>query len=131
MKPLVVFPDVAAAVAAHLDDILDEPIVTRVPNPRPPRFVLVRRVGGPRRDVVTDEATLTLEGWAEGEAEAHDLLQLARAHLHTLSGRNNGVTTYRVAEFAGPASLPDPESSQPRYTMTISVAARGVTPAGS
>lgn len=130
--PLVVFPDTVAVALSWLREQLAEECVSRVPNPRPARFVLVRRVGGPRRDLVTDEATVTVEAWAATEQDAHDLAQLARAALHTLAGRkHDDITVYKVGEFAGPASLPDPESDQPRYTLTMTIAARGVTPVGS
>ncbi len=131
-QPVVVFPDATAAVTSRLGDVLAVPTDARVPKPRPDEFIVVRRVGGPRRDIVTDEATLTIEAWAQDEAAAHDLAQLARAHVHAMAGTTEGdVRVYRVGEFAGPASLPDPDSSQSRYTLTVTVAVRGVTPVGS
>lgn len=131
-QPVVVFPDAAAAVTGRLADLLDVPTDVRVPNPRPEEFILVRRVGGTRRDIVTDEATITIEAWAQDEAAAHDLAQLARAYVHAMAGSAEGdVRVYRVGEFAGPASLPDPDSAQSRYTLTVTVAVRGVTPVGS
>lgn len=134
-QPVVVFPDTEGVVISWLTERLADDALTvasRVPNPRPVRLLVVRRVGGPRRDLVTDEATLTIEAWAGDELDAHDLLQAARAELHALSGRkHDDVTVYRISEFAGPAALPDPGSKEPRYTMTVSVAARGVTPVGS
>ena len=131
-RPVVVFPDAAAAVTSRLGDELDIETDHKVPNPRPDEFIVVRRVGGPRRDLVTDEATLTIEAWAQTEEAAHDLAQLARAHVHAMAGTTEGdARVYRVGEFAGPASLPDPESDQPRYTLTVTVAVRGATPVGS
>lgn len=128
----ILFPDVAAAVIGALNDQLDDfgfaavPVRSRVPNPRPSRFVLVFRTGGPRVNVVTDAAQLTIEAWAANDSDAHDLAQAARAILSGLEGTvTGGVTLYGIDEFSGPANLPDPESDQSRYTWTTSVNARG------
>lgn len=131
-QPVVVFPDAVAAVTSRLAAVVGVETTSRVPNPRPAEFILVRRVGGPRRDLVTDEATLTIEAWAQSEEAAHDLAQLARAHVHAMAGSTHGdVVIYKVGEFAGPAWMPDPDSTQPRYTLTVTVAVRGAAPVGS
>lgn len=134
MLPVVVYPDAEALV---LDAIADELSVTKhsvVPTDRDgtETFLACRRVGGPNRDVVVDDATLSIEAWAPTKAAAHDLIQQARGVLHSLVGSQlDGVPVYDVSEFAGPAYLPDPDSSHPRYTLTASVSLRGSTPTGS
>lgn len=130
MEPLVIFPDATALVCDYLRPLLGGVKVgAAVPNPRPARFVLVRRTGGPRGSYVHDLAQMTVECWATKEADAHDLSQVVRGHLHRLRGtRQAGVAFYRVTEFAGPASLPDPLSDSPRYTQTFQLALRGATP---
>jgi hypothetical protein len=123
---MVLFPDAAATVISHLADNLAAPIHGRVPNPRPDTFVVVQRVGGPKRNIVTDEATLIAESWAETPADAHDLAQNVRELINDLPGQIiDGVPVYRVEEASGPGWLPDPESQQARYTQTFSVALRG------
>lgn len=132
MAETIVFPDVTAAMTTLLRSRLaalgsSVPVGTRVPNPRPAAFVLVRRVGGATRNLVVDEATLVVEAWAANESASHDLAQLARAVVHSALGTTTTAgTIYRTDEFAGPASLPDPDSDQARHTFTVSVAARGV-----
>ena len=119
----IVFPDAVQLVCDHLRAALTPtPVVSRVPTTRPASFVRVRRVGGVRRNLVTDEPTLTVEAWAASEQAAHDLSQLARAHIYAMPG---GGDVYRVTEFAGPALLPDPLSDQSRFTFTVSVATVG------
>lgn len=131
MAELVVFPDITAAVIDFVRAQLvaagsSAPVTMRVPNPRPGAFVTIQRVGGVRRNLVVDEATLTVEAWGSTEPAAHDLAQLARAAVHAAVGQvTSAGTIYRTGEFAGPASLPDPDSDQPRYTFTVTVAARG------
>lgn len=123
---MVLFPDAVDVVIAALDADLPEPVRSRIPNPRPDTFVLVRRTGGPKRNVVTDGAQVTVESWALTDEAAADLAQEAREILNDLPGQIiGGVPVYRVDEATGPADLPDPLSSQPRYTQTFSVALRG------
>lgn len=128
----IVFPDVISTIIDALNDQLPTlgftgvPVRSRVPAARPARFVLVFRTGGPRVNVVTDSATLTIEAWASSDTESHDLAQAARAIVNSLEGDVvGGVTVYGVNEFSGPGYLPDPESDQSRYTWTTSVNIRG------
>jgi len=129
--PAVVFPDAEQVVVGFLDDALaarseDATVVTMVPNPRPVRMVLVRRLGGPRLNLVADDAQIGVECWEASPAGAHDLAQLARALIHTMRGQTiGGVPVYRVTELAGPADLPDPLSTHPRYVFTVQIAMRG------
>ena len=123
---MVLFPDAVDIAIQALDAALSEPVRSRVPNPRPATFVRVIRTGGPRRNIVTDQPTLTVESWASTCEAASDLAQRARQALHNLVGTQvDGVPIYRVDEASGPADLPDPLSDQARYSQTFSVALRG------
>jgi hypothetical protein len=125
---VIVFPDAVGVVVEFLSDEVGGHVGSVVPPERPTQFIVVQRVGGVRRNLVTDAATLTVECWAEPEhpENAHDLAQYARAVLHTMPGQViDGVTVYKVDEIAGPAYLPDPASDQPRYSFTVSVTVRG------
>jgi hypothetical protein len=136
MPELITFPDATAVVLSAME-VLDVATRDRVPTDRDllndllaevNTFVLCRRVGGPSRDRVVDDASVTLEAWAPTPEVAHDLLQDARAVLHSLPGTVvDGVPVYQVQEFAGPAFLADPISDHPRYTLTASVSLRGST----
>lgn len=122
----ILFPDAAAIVATHLNAELTEPVGDRVPNPRPNAFVIVYRTGGARRSTVVDAATIVVEAFGATEAAAHDLSQLARAHVLSMPGLTvSGVPVYDVDEFGAPSNQPDPVSGQPRYVFTVSVAVRG------
>lgn len=127
MPPVIVFPDAAALLADHLRGVLDDVHVgTRVPTDRPATFVLVRRLGGVRNTIVSDEPMIGVECWAATDATAHDLAQLCRGHLHALPGAVlAGTVVYRVADVGGPSDLPDPLSDQPRFVFTVSVGMRG------
>lgn len=130
-QPAVLFPDVAAMTIGFLTSALAEHddtavVVKDVPTPRPARFVTIRRGGGPRATLISDEAQVLFECWAETSGDAQDLAQLSRALVHSMAGTTqDGVAVYRVTEFAGPADLPDPLSEQARYVFTVQVHVRG------
>jgi hypothetical protein len=135
---VILFPDATAVVIDLLAAAFDErdetaPVEPRVPNPRPDRFVVVRRTGGTSRAVVIDDPQITVEAWGTDDADAHDLAQLCRGLLHAAEGTVvDTVAVYRVAEVSGPGNLPDPESNHARYSQTFLAAMRGTAePIGS
>ncbi|ALY08925.1 tail terminator [Arthrobacter phage Savage2526] len=99
------------------------PVGTKVPNPRPNEFVIIRRVGGIQRDLVTDEPTILVEVWAATETRAVRVAQIIRGLLHSYSQ----IGEYSILgcdEISGPVNLPDGLSAQVRYTATYVVAIR-------
>lgn len=127
------FPSAVTAVVGALNAQLPSlgytgvPVRTKVPNPRPARFVLVRLTGGPRVNLVTRAVQLTIEAWSTSDTDAEDLAETASAIVSGLRGTvTGGVTIYGVDDFAGPGFLPDPDSEQSRFTFTKSVSVRGV-----
>lgn len=122
----VVFVDAVQHLRAHLLTVFpDVQFVSKVPNPRPDEFVLLRRVGGPTRNMVTDEPTLAVEAWSTDKTLSQALLQRVRAAIHEAPTASLSPPIYLVTEFAGPADLPDPDSNHARHTMTVAVAMRG------
>ena len=123
------YPDGVAVVRAYLREALvgrgdDVPVGTRVPSPRPARFVRLERVGGTRLDVVTDRPRIDVHCWGDSEESAADLAALARALLFAMPGWR-GAVAYDVAEVGGPNTLPDPDSEQPRVVFAVEVSLRG------
>lgn len=127
MSELILFPNAQAVVAGFLRDEGFARVERVVPNPRPTgELIVVRRTGGPRQTIVSDNAFLTVESWHDTDADAHDLAQEVRGLLHTLPGQIvDGTVVYGVDELAGPADLPDPLSNQARYTQSFAVHLRG------
>lgn len=129
--PAVLFADAALLLVAHLRSELTSrgvgvAVGTRVPNPRPASLVRVERTGGPRLNLVTDGAQISVECWAPTEKAAHDLAQLCRAVVNDARGRAfSGVAVYRVTEFSGPQLEPDADSEHPRYRQTFQLSTRG------
>lgn len=129
MAPLIGFPDAVEVVIGYLRPALAAhgqpvPVGTRVPSPRPGRFVRVERIGGAQMDRVTDRPRIDVHCWGEDEGAAYDLARLARALLADIAGWR-GAVAYASAEVGGPNLLPDPESDQPRYAFAVEIALRG------
>lgn len=127
MSEPVVFPDVEALLVRALPDPLGVAVSTRVPNPRPDSFVRVSRVGGTRRDYVTDEPIVVVECWAADEVAASYLGRTAHAHVFALAQTDvDGDYVRAVREVGGLQSFPDPLSKSPRYQFTVQLQTRGV-----
>lgn len=122
---VITFGDIEDALRIHLDSILTEPVSVGTPPERPAAFVALKRIGGPRKNLVTDSPTVQFECFAATGSAAHDLSKSVRGRVHALTGESiSGILVTRVQEFAGPANLPDPESDQPRYVFTASLDVR-------
>lgn len=127
--PPVMMPDAVAVVAGYLrarlsDQGLSVPVGSRVPSPRPARFVRVERIGGPADSPVTDRPRLDVQCWGGDESDAHDLMQVCRALLGAARGAYGATTLARPAA-GGPQWLPDTASGQARYAFTFDVTLRG------
>jgi len=131
MSQPVAFPDVEALLVEYLTTEFTArsetaSVHTQAPDPRPDRFVLVPRAGGPSRNLVVDAPTIAVECWAATPGAAYDLCRLTRALIGALAGQVvGGVMFYAVGEFAGPQKLPDPDSNQARYIYTPTLTCRG------
>ena len=119
------FVDIIPLVRAHLVDVVDVPVVVRVPDPRPDRFVQIRRVGGLAQPPVRDQARLDVWAWAPDDEPAMALALAVRTALWALPGRTlDGVPVYRIAEFLGPRLDEDPATSSPRVWATYDLSIR-------
>jgi hypothetical protein len=123
MAEIIVFPDVEALA---VDVLNTDPRVpgswsTKIPNPMPAEFGRVKRFGGPRESLISENANLIVEAWATTEARALEILNLARGVLASQDG-----PLFGYSEIGGPNNLPDPTvPAMARYTLNISVRARG------
>ncbi|MGO4630498.1 hypothetical protein AB4225_06075 [Streptomyces sp. 2RAF24] len=127
--PPVLMPDAVAVTAGYLRDSLAARgtpvhVGSRVPSPRPARFVRVERIGGPANTVVTDRPRLDVHCWGIDEGDAHDLMQVCRALLGAARGSYGG-TVLAAPATGGPQFLPDAESGAARWAFTFDVTMRG------
>lgn len=114
------FPDANALLIGALTPLrAPVPVVSRVPDPRPPRLVQVRRVGGSAVWPVRDGARMDVWCWAPTDAEAMGLALAVRADVWKLAGTQiAGVQCYRVQEFLAPRLDDDPVTNSPRAWAT-------------
>lgn len=133
MQPLIVFPDVELWATGYLRAQLDAreetyaqgvKVGVEVPNPRPARFVTVRRDGGPRLDVIREAARLSVNVWASTTKDASDLAALVRAILGASAGEG---PILRARELSGPSPIAD-ESKQSRMFLVVELTVRGSRP---
>jgi hypothetical protein len=102
-------------------------VVTVVPADRPASFVRLVRVGGPRRDLVTDVPMVVFECWAVDEFAAAELGTRVRAWVFALDQSEHAEGWVRkVTEVGGLQAFPDPLSGTPRYQFTAQFQTRGV-----
>ena len=129
MTELILPPDaedaLRVALAAKLEEVLGRkvPCHLDVPASRPAEFIVVRNVGGTRRNVATFVPTLVVEAWSLRKSKAWELAATVQALMHWFTDIG-GYTVYDVEEYAGPAWLPDSLTDHARYTATYAVPIR-------
>lgn len=124
--PVVVWPDVTMLATGRLAALMDVPVSARIPRPRPDEFVVLRRVGGPRRSALTDDARLDVQVWAQSDARAVEIAQQARRWLAELPQHLDEVRQF--GEDSGPTLIPDAPSDVPRVLLTVVLSVRGAVP---
>jgi hypothetical protein len=132
VERIIHFPDVEQRAVAAVNELLpamglaeldfEVRAATTVPNPRPRTFVRIMRAGGVAETVVSENALLTLEGWDDDD-EGRAVWAINRAR-GILKAQDEDLFGY--SEVGGLANLPDPTTSQIRYTMMVGIRARGV-----
>lgn len=125
MAELLVPADDEKAAVTELSARMTEHMGTRIPpNPIPEEFGRVVSTGGSGRDLVTDSATLALEGFALTEDRARRIAAEMIAHLQAAgrAGSLGGIPCYGVTVVALPANLPLP-SVPTRFRFTAMVTA--------
>jgi hypothetical protein len=128
-------PDIEAIAVAYLmahpdiTAICGDRVYTEIPEGPTYPFVTVLRIAGrPRpRPRWIDQAQLQISAWGNDDdlsrEDTRDLCETAVAALHDLPGVTDlGVVT-GVEDILGPRSLPDPETSFPRFEAEVLVTA--------
>lgn len=127
MVEIIAPDDYEAAAVTWLTGKLGSGVTihTKVPDPRPAKFVKVIRTGGHPLDVAYFEGQLTFECWAADEDAAAALAKVAYGQLFAVAGEIvNGMYVRKVVHIGGPTNSQDPESTSPRYLFTAGVQGR-------
>ncbi len=117
-----VMPDVEKLVGGFLRGKIGVHVGTKVPNPRPARFVRAWRSGGAAQNRVLDLPHVTVTTWGTSTVDASNLATEARRALlndHVELGPVRGVT-----EVGGLYYDPDPDTGIDRYTFTVQLRVR-------
>lgn len=135
MAERVDFPDPDAVLCAYLTaqnltgTYAGVKASTKVPATRPARFIRAYSVGGFERNMVTAVTRFVVEGWGSTESAAQGLCARSLAQIVTAAraGVMGSTTVTSVNVVSRPQNLPDPDSTQSRYTATVEVAMRGAS----
>lgn len=132
---MILLPDVEAIVIDYLmshtdvSAIVDDRVYTDIPEGPTYQFLTVLRIAGRPRPQPRwiDQAHLQIGAWGDdvnfSREDVRDLCETAVAALHELVGNTPlGVVT-AVEDILGPRSLPDPETSWPRFMAEVLVTA--------
>lgn len=126
--PALEFDDATLLATEYLRPLMGGVHVgSKVPRDRPVEMVLLRRLGGARRNPVVDAPRLDIQVWAGDDVRAADLIKTTRYHLTQMPQHVPEVRTYE--EESGPTLIPDPPSDTPRALMTVVLSVRGAVPA--
>jgi hypothetical protein len=128
-------PDIEAIAVTYLEAdtdvaaLCDGRVYTEIPEgPTYPFLTVLRIAGRPRpRPRWLDQAQLQVAAWGNdagfSREDTRDLCETAVAALHELVGTTAlGVVT-GVEDVLGPRSLPDPETSWPRFVAEVLITA--------
>lgn len=124
---MIIFGDAEQLIIDYLGEQLplhgeDVPVADRVPDGK--ESVTVIRTGGVRRDLVTDQAQITVDVRSYTNADCVRILGLVRGLLGDLAGQyRGGHAFYSVQELSGPYSNPTTTDLN-RYSQSFLVAVR-------
>jgi hypothetical protein len=89
---------------------------SKIRDPRPPKFVKVRLMGGFRPDQGRYAPMITFECWAGDDIAAEALGSLTEALVDAMPDLLDACT--HVVQVGGLVDQPDPDSGSPRYVFT-------------
>lgn len=126
---MILDPDVESLLIDYLATALPGAGIPNVPvSDRPPQAgvesVVLYRTGGVRRDLVSDQAQITIDVRAATGSRAMTIIQRVRALLNDLWGfAIGGFAVYDVNELSGPYVSPT-EKDPIRYSQSFLVVVR-------
>ena len=124
--PPVEFPDVEAMAREFLRARLTPPVSSKVPNPRPARYVRAWRSGGAAANRVVDHPLITVSCTADGSVQAREDANDARTAF--LNEYTAMPLVRGVEEQVGIYFDPDPDTGEDRYSFTMRLTVRGRRP---
>lgn len=108
----------AQAIAVQvLSEVVGVPVSTRLPEMKPPQFIVVSRIGGGTSDFALRNPRFLVECYAHTELGAEELAELAHERWHGLRHRliHRCVSDNNLARYDDP----DPELFRFQFTGTM------------
>ena len=125
---MTTWPDATTAVTSWLTSQQDLPVRWAVPDPRPDRFIVVRRAGMGEPSTWADRAQMDVHVWSgpphSSPKRANQLAAQIRALLEQLPDGDNRVSEVVIT---GWADQPDPVSRCPRVVIGCQVLLRAAS----
>lgn len=112
-------PDAEMVAVTLLRERLGVPVYITPPRDIPSTYVRITRLGGVRRNEVTDAALIGVNCYSKSRCTAAKLANEARAVLDGSAGEkvhDAGIRFWR--EVAGPVNYPQPDVDRVRYQFT-------------
>lgn len=120
--PAVELPDVEELVGGFLRPRVTPPVASKVPSPRPARFVRAWRTGGDAENRVVDKPIVTVSCTAaDSVTAAADAGDARSAFLNEYTA----MPLVRRVEVFGLYYDPDPDTNEDRYSFSVQLTVRG------
>lgn len=121
---VVVAPSPIEVLVPYLSGVLAVPVAYTVPDDdRPASFVSFAVTGGGgRHSLVLQDATVSVDCWAESALEASNLASLVEGHI--LAAPRALASVYDVSQYGAPSDFPDDLSGHARFRATYSLTLR-------
>lgn len=134
MDEVILFGDIEAALIAYLRtelatrgdtaEVHGDGFRPSSSQKRPDRLVVVKRLGGVKRNLVTDGANIDIHCYDPDDPRA--LAETVRGIIHATRGETvGGLLIHRIDEYSGPSKVPNMPSANPRYTFAMTIQYRG------
>lgn len=96
----------------------DVPGSDEIPDPRPPKFYVVSRIGGGLLNPAVDAPRVLVECWAETSTDAGDMgLDVVTALSNAKGGTFNGGKIVGCDDIQGPTDYNDPQIQDRRRSQ--------------
>lgn len=110
----------AAAVALVKSiSFIGNNVGTRLPNPRPSKFVRVQRTGGEQRNMIQERVVLLFECWGKDDTEAWLVTKTVHEAFQGRTPLEHNGVEFEERVTSSPVNYPDPSTASPRYTFTL------------
>lgn len=111
--------DVELVAARFLREALDVPVYITPPKNVPGSYVRVTRLGGIKKNMVTDSALMGINCYAVERDDAVEIAGKAREALWSArAGNHGGVWVRWWREVSGPVNYPQPDVQRVRYQFS-------------